>query len=232
MPYAYGRRQVDPRRRLPGQPHSGRISFSMPDWEVLLRDRLPAYITWEKYLANQELLSQNQSLPGTQGAPRQGATLLSGLIRCGVGDWRMQVVYHTISGVATYHCPSLDRDGDHTQCQNVAAHALDDLVSRLVLKAVEPASLSLSFGTAEDLERERERQHGQWHQQLERAQYHVQRAKRQYRMPSILTTAWSPGNWRNNGNRQSATSGGFRNRWIVCKRNSRLSCRRRSGSRS
>jgi len=178
--YAYGRRQVDPRRKLPGQPHSGRISFSMPDWEVLLRDRLPAYITWEKYLANQELLSQNQSLPGTRGAPRQGATLLSGLIRCGVCDWRMQVVYHTISGVATYHCPSLDRDGDHTQCQNVAAHALDDLVSRLVLKAVEPASLSLSLRAAEDLERERERQHGQWHQQLERAQYHVQRAKRQY----------------------------------------------------
>ncbi len=57
---------------------------------------------------------------------------------------------------------------------------LDDLVSRQVLKAVEPASLALSLKAAEGIERERARLHKQWQQQLERAEYKVSRAKRQY----------------------------------------------------
>jgi hypothetical protein len=39
---------------------------------VLLHDRLPAYISWDQYLANQERLKQNRALHDTQGAPQRG----------------------------------------------------------------------------------------------------------------------------------------------------------------
>ena len=55
--YAYGRRQVDPRRKIPGKPYTGNIAKRMDEWHVLLRDRLPAYITWEQYLENQDQLA-------------------------------------------------------------------------------------------------------------------------------------------------------------------------------
>ena len=40
---------------------------------MLIRDRLPAYITWERFEANQERLAANRNLPSTPGAPRQRA---------------------------------------------------------------------------------------------------------------------------------------------------------------
>src|SRR3954469_4618024 len=46
--YAYGRHAVDPRRRRPGHPGSGRVEGE-PGGVVLLRDRWPAYISWEDH---------------------------------------------------------------------------------------------------------------------------------------------------------------------------------------
>ena len=47
-------------------------------WEVMIPDAVPAYITWERYLANQERLAANRYLPTTPGVPRGGPSLLSG----------------------------------------------------------------------------------------------------------------------------------------------------------
>jgi Recombinase len=55
----------------------------MEEWQVLKRDHLPAYITWEQYLANQQRLRENRNQPNSAGVPRQGVALLSGLIICG-----------------------------------------------------------------------------------------------------------------------------------------------------
>jgi hypothetical protein len=49
-----------------------------------------------------------------------------------------------------------------------------------VLRALEPSALELSLAVASDLERERAREEKLWQQRLERAQYDVERARRQY----------------------------------------------------
>src|SRR5437763_16004620 len=46
--YAYGRRQVEPRRQVPGRPSTGRVVKDSDEWLVLLPGRLPADITDEK----------------------------------------------------------------------------------------------------------------------------------------------------------------------------------------
>lgn len=178
--YAYGRRRVDRRRRRPGQPSSGRVCQPIDEWEVLIHDRLPAYITWEQYLANNVRILQNRPHPNTLGAPREGRTLLGGLVRCGRCGWRMRVHRHTVSGAGRYHCSSQQKENDHTQCQSVQTGILDELVSRQLLKAVESSALELSMKAADDIEQERHRLHENWRQQLERAKYESQRARRQY----------------------------------------------------
>jgi CheY-like chemotaxis protein/HPt (histidine-containing phosphotransfer) domain-containing protein len=80
--YAYGRSLVDPRRKIPGRPGTGQTRLPMDRWRVLLHDVFPAYITWQQYLANQERLKQNASQFETLGAPREGPTLLGGLVTC------------------------------------------------------------------------------------------------------------------------------------------------------
>lgn len=65
-------------------------------------------------------------------------------------------------------------------CQSLARSPLDRAVEDLVLEAIKPAALELSLRAAADIEAERERSERVWMQRLERAQFEVQRARRQY----------------------------------------------------
>jgi len=92
--FAWGRRQVDQRRKAPGRPSTGRVVKDSTEWLVLLPGRLPAYITEEHYAANAARMAANQQTAVTPGPPRDGAALLSGLLRCGrCGGHRMSVRY-------------------------------------------------------------------------------------------------------------------------------------------
>ena len=96
--YAYGRRQVEPRRKIPGRPDTGRVVKDASEWLVLLPGRMPAYITPEEYEANVARMAANRQTAAAPGAPRDGAALLSGLLRCGrCGGHRMTVSYHDAS---------------------------------------------------------------------------------------------------------------------------------------
>src|SRR5207237_2011309 len=68
----------------------------------------------------------------------------------------------------------------HGKCQRVSARFVDRLVSDQVLRAVEPAALQLSLRAAERLRADRQRLHTHRRQQIERAAYQADRAKRQY----------------------------------------------------
>ena len=80
---------------------------------MLHKDRLPAYITWERYLKNQERIKQNRNQFDCQGAARLGVTLLSGLIVCGHCGRRMRTLYHA-HGKAQYHCHHRELTGAGT----------------------------------------------------------------------------------------------------------------------
>jgi DNA invertase Pin-like site-specific DNA recombinase len=78
--YSHGRRPTDPRRKVPGRPATGRKLVPMSQWEVLIRDRLPGYISWERYEANLERLARNRARVSAMGAAREGNSLLAGLV--------------------------------------------------------------------------------------------------------------------------------------------------------
>lgn len=151
----------------------------MADWKVLLRNRLPAYITWDRYLANQERLRQNRSRPDSPGPARDGAALLTGLLECGACGGSMHASYRA-KHKAYYGCVRHNQVGIAQTCPGLSAAAVDDLVARQVLRALEPAALELSLKAVRDVEEERGRLHRLWKQRLERARYEAGRAERQY----------------------------------------------------
>jgi DNA invertase Pin-like site-specific DNA recombinase len=177
--YAYGRRRVDAQRKQSGQSRRGQVMVPMEEWLVLRRDHLPAYITWDQYLANRERLRQNVAHWDTQGAPRQGAALLGGLVYCDHCGFRMQISYPEARR-GLYSCCRPDRSDEPGRCPSLSARTLDALVSRQVLRALEPAALEVSLQAHADLDGERQRLHRHWQQQLERARYQAERARRQY----------------------------------------------------
>ena len=184
--YAYGRRQVEPRRKIPGRPDTGRVVKDASEWLVLLPGRLPAYITPEEYEANAARMAANRQTAAAPGAPRDGAALLSGLLRCGrCGGHRMTVSYHDVSARSAYGytCAFYQTNyGTGGRCQHIAGAALDDDVAGQVLDAVAPAALEVSMAAAAQAEDERAMLDKLWRQRLERARYAADRARRQYQL--------------------------------------------------
>jgi recombinase-like zinc beta ribbon protein/recombinase len=175
--YSYGRRCVDHKQSASGGTKVKMREMPMSKWKVLERDRLPAYITWDHYLANQERLLQNRYQPGSVGAPRAGKALLTGILVCGNCGRRMHATYRSKS-TAYYVC--MRKRFELSDCRGLASAAIDDLVTKQILLALEPAALELSLKAIENVQRERQRLNRHWEQRLERASYEVQRAERQY----------------------------------------------------
>ncbi len=184
--YAYGRRQTEPRRKIPGRPDTGRVVRPEEEWLVLLPGRLPAYVTEEEYRANLARLAANRQTAESPGAPRNGEALLSGLVRCGLcGGHRMAVRYHDPSARAAhgYACAFYPSNyGTGRPCQHIAGPALDAYVARQVLDAVAPAALEVSMAAAAQAEDERAALDKLWRQRIERARYAADRARRQYQL--------------------------------------------------
>ncbi len=177
--YAYGMHRAGTKNPATGLVEGGTWFVPPEELPVLLRDRLPAYISWDRYLANQERLKQNRSLPDTQGVPKRGDALLQGLVVCGQCGHRMSTRYKAANRPG-YYCNEYWRSDRKEPCGRITASTLDDLVVRELLRALEPAALELSLRAIENVEQERKRLHDQWHQKLERVRHEAGRAERQY----------------------------------------------------
>jgi DNA invertase Pin-like site-specific DNA recombinase len=174
--YAYGRRPTDARRKQPGRSGTGRTVAPIGQWQVMLKDKLPAYITWEQYEANREQLAANRHR--AMSTIRRGPTLLTGLLVCGRCGRSLVPQYG--SGYARYNCARDATDYGGKLCMSVAARVVDASVTELVFRALEPSALEVSLQVAEDVEQERHRLDDSWRLRLERAQHDADRALRQY----------------------------------------------------
>ena len=176
--YVYGRRPTDPRRKKPGRPSTGRTVAKPSEWEVLIKDKVPAYISWAQYERNLRQLASNAA--HGIGVPRHGPSLLSGLIICGRCGLRMSTYYSNDGSKLRYGCTRMASDYAEPICQSLLGNPLDDLITDHILEAIKPSALAISLQVAADVEKERKSLMSHWDKQLERARYEVERAYRQY----------------------------------------------------
>jgi DNA invertase Pin-like site-specific DNA recombinase len=180
--YAYGRRQVDPRKQQPGRPSTGRVTRPRHAYHAFLKEHVPAYITWAQYEQNLACLEANRARAETLGSVRHGPSLLAGLLVCGRCHCRMQVRYGGPRQLHSYTCNRLATNYGGDYCQYLPGAPVDAFVSQWVLTALEPAALTLSLEATTRLEQERQELDRLWQQRLERAAYESERAARHYRL--------------------------------------------------
>jgi len=188
--YTWGRREIDPRHKVPGRPSTGRMVVAPEQCTVFLKDRCPAYISWRQYEANRQQIADNQARSQRRGAPREGSALLGGLLVCGHCGCRLMVQYvqavrsdgghRTLVNQPRYTCARHATEYGDPVCQSLAGAAIDALVARQVLTVLEPATVELSLSAGRDVEHQRAQIDQQWQHRLERARYQTDRAARQY----------------------------------------------------
>jgi len=144
---------------------------------VLIHDKLPAYITWEQWEKNQQILRENSARYGT-GAAR-GVSLVAGRVVCRRCGCRMRVSYAETSK-ARLTCDAARNHVGAKQCQAMNAKPLQDLIEQQLLIAISPASMELSLEVLQTIEADRTTVERHHRQSVERATYNSDLARRRY----------------------------------------------------
>ncbi len=174
--YAFGRTKCVTTSTSDGQRKVTQCRQPRDSWDVLIRDKVPAYITWEQWEANQRKLRQNSTKFGF-GASR-GSSLLTGRITCGKCGGGMTVHYR--GGQCCFECSAAHKQYGLARCQSFSGRRLEGLVEQLILKAMTPACLELSLSAASEIALDRSRLATHHQQTVERATYQAELARRRY----------------------------------------------------
>jgi DNA invertase Pin-like site-specific DNA recombinase len=153
----------------------------LSQWRVCLRDRYPAYISWEQFEKNQAMLQDNYSEYSrnrTRGVPRPGKAMLHGLVCCGQCGHKMVVQY---KGGAQYLCNQLRGQYQVPVCQRLPAGPIDGWVVEQLFAAFAGAELDLYTLALQQAEKEQRQVAKAHQQQLERLHYEAELAERQFR---------------------------------------------------
>lgn len=151
--FVYGRTTV--RQSADGK-HAVVRRLPVDQWQVLIKDAHPGYVSWQRYEANLACLRENtarRSTDNRRGAPREGPALLQGLLLCGICGQRTHPRY-TARGQHLwpyYLCPRQDLDGGRLGCQHISGQAIDDAVGELLLTSVTPAALQIALSVQEEI---------------------------------------------------------------------------------
>ena len=176
--YVYGRTRSTPR------PGTGKKSLqkhlARAQWKVCIRDKYPAYISWETYERIEAMMQDNSSLYDRnkrRGTPKPGKALLHGIVFCGECGHKMVVEYKTGT---KYLCNYLRQQHRVPVCQHIPADPIDDHVVRLFLDAFSSAELDLHDKVVENARRQRDEVLRSHQQQVDRLRYQAHLAERQF----------------------------------------------------
>jgi DNA invertase Pin-like site-specific DNA recombinase len=169
-------------------PEGKRLVRRVPQdqWDTVLPQAHPGYITWEQYQSNRRRLLQNAMAHGGGGErhhpPREGPALLQGLALCGLCGQRMSLRYHHYKGSlrVTYMC---QRDGIEKAerfCQCVPGADVDREIGNILLGMIEPATLELSLAVQQELQGRLGEADRLRKQQVDRVRYEADLARQRF----------------------------------------------------
>ena len=181
--YVYGRTHTRT-RLLPGEAPliKGRTrQIQQKDWQVIIQNAHPGYLSWQQFLRNQKQLDSNRTwrFEDRQGAVREGRALLQGIVICGVCGRRMSVRYRA-DGVSQYECRQAHTQRGEKTCQTMRGDGIDAAVASSFLAAIQPAQLDVSLAAIDQIERRAQQVEKQRHLHLERVRYEAQLARRRF----------------------------------------------------
>ena len=182
--FVFGRTRTEKRLDPSGTVVARTILLPREEWTVLIPDHHPGFIDWATFEANTARLRENWRAPRGfgGGAPREGAALLQGRLRCGKCSRLMQTGYSGTKGnCPRYLCGRAKQlYGGEKGCQSLGGRRLENRVLKEVFAVLEPAALAATAQALTDAERAHAATVRTFELTAERARYEADRARRQY----------------------------------------------------
>ena len=178
--YAYGRTGVTVRYDGAGA-KVGMRRKARDEWLALKPGTHEGYVEWDRAEAIRMMVSDNIPSAGTRGAPKHGAALLSGLLRCRRCGRKMTVQYTGKHGnIPRYSCIRGRLDYCEPNCIGFGGLRVDDTVEAAVLAVIQPAAVEAALAAETQTVARRDQAREHMMRDLEAARYAAERALRQY----------------------------------------------------
>ena len=155
---------------------------SQDQWQVLIKDAHPGYISWAQYEANRQRLTDNCLRSGA-AVPREGPALLQGVVLCGCCGRSMSVRYHSRRGKARsadYCCQGPHANFGIVHCQSMPGDAIEKLIGELLLVKMQPAVLEVALQVQQELKARLDEADRIRYQHVEQARYAMDAARQRY----------------------------------------------------
>ncbi len=178
--YAYGKTGVSVR-------YDGAGAMARPrrkprvEWLALKPDAHEGYVDWDRAEAIRKMVSENVPTAGSRGAPKHGAALLSGLLRCRRCGRKLTVQYTGARGqIPRYACVRGRLDYGEPSCIAFGGLRVDDTIEAALLAVVQPAAVQAALAAEAQATVRRDEVLEAMTRDLEAARYAADRAFRQY----------------------------------------------------
>jgi DNA invertase Pin-like site-specific DNA recombinase len=182
--FCFGRTRTEKRLDAAGKLITSVHVLPREQWAVLIPGHHPGYISWEAYEANTARLRANWRPPRGHGggAPREGAALLQGLLRCGRCGRIMQTGYSGVSGNSPrYVCARAKQlYAAERGCCSIGGGRLEKTILAELFAVLEPAVLEATAKALAEADEHYRRRLAAFELAAERARYEAGRAQRQY----------------------------------------------------
>jgi DNA invertase Pin-like site-specific DNA recombinase len=152
----------------------------MGQWRFCIRDKYPAYISWETFEKVNAMLRDNHAeydRNKTRGVPREGKALLHGIVYCGACGHKMCVQY---KGGTQYLCNHLRQQTGTPVCQRLPADRIDEQVVAWFFEALSAAEIDAASQVLHQADREHAQVLAGRRAAVERLRYQTQLAERQF----------------------------------------------------
>ncbi len=177
--YAYGRTGVVASYQGTGAKARARRK-PRADWLALKPGAHQGYVDWDRAEAIRAMVSENVPA-GARGAPKLGAALLSGLLRCRRCGRKLSVQYTGAKGqIPRYACVRGRLDYGEPNCIAFGGLRVDDMVEAALLSVVQPAAVEAARAAEAQTSVRRDEAREAMTRDLEAARYAADRAFRQY----------------------------------------------------
>ncbi|MFV1991261.1 MAG: recombinase family protein, partial [Acidimicrobiales bacterium] len=176
--FAYGRTRV---RYENGVPTKRRDYMAADQWKALVKDKYPAYVSWDDFERIGAMLRDNHSeyvRRRSRGVPRDGKVLLQGIVSCGHCGRKMTIQY---KDKPRYTCAHLATTAAGPTCQLIWSDRVDERALACFFEALSVAEIDLAGRTMQESDRRRDELLCAEQQQVERLRHTAHLAERQYR---------------------------------------------------
>jgi DNA invertase Pin-like site-specific DNA recombinase len=157
----------------------------MDQWPVIIKDHHCQYISFQVFEDNRRQSKMNKTNSVTNplsGPPREGMTLLQGLLYCGICGRRMTIRYTAGKKcVPTYECNWRKRQGvTHSSCFSFRAKIADPVIEKMVVDILTPANLSIAVNALDQIDKRNVSMNKQCEMNIQRCQYQADLAQRRF----------------------------------------------------